>query len=134
MNRTALCVGGDRVGIYRKGRLDMEVSRGNIVLADASFILTFKFALAPFVGFVVGTLPIVGGAKGESGMGALDIAAGLGLCAASVASLASIIYTRVVWKTFEVPCKSKIWAGEDFCVRRDKAGVLTGPIAAATLP
>jgi hypothetical protein len=123
--RTALCVRGDRVVIYRRGKLDSEVARGNIGLLRTSIINTVKFALAPCLGVLLGLIPVVDAFRAPAGgLALLDVAAGVALSVAAGVSLASLVYTRHVWRVLQLPCKSRVWAAEDFRVSRPEASRL----------
>jgi hypothetical protein len=123
--RTALCVRGDRVGIYRRGKLDMEVAWGDIVLLRTSILNTVKFALAPCMGVFLGLIPVVDAFRAPAGgLALLDVAAGVALSVAAGLSLASLVYTRHVWRVLQLPCKSRVWAAEDFRVSRAEASRL----------
>ncbi|MCX5735179.1 MAG: hypothetical protein NTW68_12745 [candidate division NC10 bacterium] len=125
VTRTALCVRGDRVGIYRRGRLDMEVAREDIVLLRTSILNTVKFALAPCMGVFLGLIPVVDAFRAPAGgLALLDVAAGVALSVSAGVSLVFLIYTRHVWRVLQLPCKSRVWAAEDFRVSRQEASRL----------
>ena len=127
-NRTAVCLRRERVGIYRRGALDMEVAHTDVVRCRTSLIKTAELSLGPCVGVLLGLLPIVERLKAPSGsVPLIDVAAGAGLVLASVLSWTGLIVPRHVWRNLELPRRSKVWAVESFRVSREQARQMGWP-------
>ena len=123
-NRTALCVRGPAVGIYRGGALALAATRDQIVLFQTSYINTVKLVAAPIFIGALGLLPFSDLFNPIHDKPATaDVLAGLALTAAGLISAASLVWTRHVWLTFHLPRKG---LAESFHLRRSEASRLTG--------
>ena len=126
-HRTGVCVREPKLGIYRRGRLDMEVTRPEIQIFLTNAINTMKFAMVPVMGAIGGGMPLYLYFFDLKPVTLSTVLWGLPAVVASGFSLASLIYTRHVWTVFRLPRKGRFSFLEDFCVSKSAAGRLSAP-------
>ena len=119
-HRTVLWPVGDSVGVYRGGRLDLVVTRGDLTLYIMEETNTIKlFFFLVLCGAAPTVIAIVGK---DLGLKERALAAAAALAFAS--SLASAVWTRLFLEHFYVPRKSG--RNELVMVRRSQRGRLLG--------
>jgi len=110
-NRTVLVKDGERIAVYRKGRLDMILDSGEVAVRDPELFVMLRIGvplgLAAILFTSVGILPIL---RNESMIDGLLI---LSLGLACWASLGSAAWTRFTCRSLRVPIKGSRWRAEE---------------------
>ncbi len=124
-NRTVLVKDGERIAVFRKGRLDLTVAPGEIRVAEADLVVMLK------IGVPLGLCAALFSAVGITGLlrdeaGAAENLVILALGFACGASLASAAWTRYSCRHLRVPIKGSKWMEESVLVARSRIGELLG--------
>jgi len=106
-----------------RGRFDRELTRPQLILYTTNYFNTIRFLMLGIFGVVIGALPLIPMNPNPEltdaapvTMTLMDKIAGFCFSLASIASLASVIYSRHVWVTYRLPAKK--WFMQDVSVSR----------------
>jgi len=110
-NRTVLVKDGERIAVFRKGRLDLVIDPGEVTLVKAELFVMLRVGVPLGLAAVLFTsIGIVSVMRDEPVTDGLVI---LSLGVACWASLASAAWTRSACRHLRVPIKGSRWLAEE---------------------